>query len=99
MSLTDPFADPLANPLTVTTDYAPGQTAILTASGLAVGGTIEFSVAHVAAGGDGIIGTADDQLVHDLSGTTAPWTVIDGGVGDLDGVANGQIVTSWYVDR
>jgi uncharacterized repeat protein (TIGR01451 family) len=101
MSLTDPFGDPLASPLTVTTDYAdyaPGTTAIFTASNLAVGGTVEFSVAHVTAGGDGVIGTADDALFHDLSGTTAPWTVTDGGAGDLDGLANGQVVTGWYVN-
>jgi hypothetical protein len=98
MSLTDPFA----SPLTVTTDYsdyAPGSTAIFTAANLEIGGTVEFSVAHVTAGPDGIAGTADDQLRHDLSGTTSAWRVIDGGAGDLDGVANGVIVTSWQVGQ
>lgn len=101
MSLSDPLTNPLASPLTVTTDYsdyAPGQTAVLTANNVALGSAVEFSVTHVLPGADGILGTADDELSHDLSGTTSPWTIIDGGVGDLDGIANGQIVTSWYVN-
>src|SRR5262249_35485197 len=76
-----------------------GSTATFTATNVAVGDTVEFSVAHVDAGADGVVGTADDVLVHDLSGTTAPWTVTDGGAGDLDGIANGVIVTSWDVNQ
>src|SRR5262249_46371822 len=41
---------------------------------------------------------ADDVLTYDLTGTGTPWTVTDGGVGDLDGVRNGAIQTSWYVN-
>ena len=79
-------------------DYAPGETVGITASNVAVGGSVQFSVAHVNAGADGVVGTADDMLAHDLTGTVAPWTVTDGGAGDLDGLANGAIQTSWYVN-
>jgi hypothetical protein len=75
--------------LTVTTgqaDYAPGSTA----TDVAVADTLEFS--HINAGAD-----ADNFLAYDLSGTTAPWIVADGAQGDLDGTANGTIVTSWNV--
>jgi uncharacterized repeat protein (TIGR01451 family) len=98
MSLTDPFGNPLA----VTTDYsdyAPGSTAYFTASNIAIGGTVTFDVDHVVnVGGDGVAGTADDTLANDLSGTD-PWNVTDGGAGDLDGLANGIIVTSWSVNQ
>jgi uncharacterized repeat protein (TIGR01451 family) len=79
-------------------DYAPGSTATFTAYNVTVGATIEFSVAHVDPGADGIVGTADDVLTYDLTGTTAPWFVVDGGAGDLDGVANGIVTTSWSVN-
>jgi hypothetical protein len=88
--------------LTVSTDkpdYSPGQTATFTAANVPVGDAVKFSVAHVTAGNDGIIGTADDVYLHDISGTTQSWTVVDGGIGDLDGVANGKIVTSWQVHQ
>ena len=78
-------------------DYAPGTLATFTALNLVSGATVTFSVSHVDPGPDGIYGTADDGLLHDLSGTTAPWSVTDGGPGDLDGIANGVIVTSWNV--
>src|SRR5262249_18263793 len=70
-------------------DYAPGETVGITATNVAIGGSLVFTVAHVGAGPDGIIGTADDVLTYDLTGTGTPWTVTDGGVGDLDGVRNG----------
>ena len=88
--------------LTVTTDsfdYAPGTIATFTALNVVMGGAVTFSVAHVDPGPDGIVGTADDGLTHDLSGTTSPWSVTDGGLGDLDGIANGVIVTSWSVNQ
>jgi len=78
-------------------DYAPGSTATFTAANAALGGTVKFSVAHTDPGPDGIVGTADDGLLHDLTGTTDPWSVTDGGLGDLDGIANGVVVTSWDV--
>src|SRR3954453_12188559 len=87
--------------LAVTTnanDYAPGSTATFTATNVALGDTVTFSVAHLDPGPDGFVGTADDGLLHDLIGTTGPWSVTDGGLGDLDGIANGVIVTSWDVN-
>lgn len=63
-------------------DYAPGSTANFTAT-VGVGDTVTFNVTDVA-------GVA-------VSGTDQPWTVTDGGPGDLDGVANGVIQTSWAV--
>jgi uncharacterized repeat protein (TIGR01451 family) len=63
-------------------DYAPGSTATFTAN-VGVGDTVTFNVTDVA-------GTA-------VSGTNQPWTITDGGFGDLDGVANGVITTTWAV--
>ncbi|WP_229861865.1 DUF7507 domain-containing protein, partial [Pseudodonghicola xiamenensis] len=80
-------------------DYSPGDTATITASGVATGGSVTFEVDHVSdPGPDGIYGTADDTTV-DLGGDGhESWTVVDGGEGDLDGIANGVIVTEWYVN-
>ena len=96
MATTDPLAISI---ITDQPDYGPGETAYFTATTVTFGDTIDFSVAHVDPGADGIVGTADDTLVHDLTGTTGPWLVTDGGAGDLDGVANGVITTSWYVNQ
>jgi hypothetical protein len=85
--------------LTDQQDYAPGATALITAGGFSAGSTIEFRVQHVAdAGADGIFGTADDTVADLLGSGHDPWTVVDGGAGDLDGLANGSIVTTWYVN-
>jgi len=68
--------------LTVTTDqadYAPGSTATLTATDVAVADTLEFSVVDINAGAAGRAGTDDDFRAYDLGGTTAPWIVADGG--------------------
>ncbi|MBW0158070.1 hypothetical protein, partial [Sedimentimonas flavescens] len=80
-------------------DYAPGSTAFFTASGLEDGASVTFEVEHVSdAGEDGVLGTADDVVI-DLGGDGHDsWTVTDGGDGDLDGLANGTVVTSWYVN-
>src|SRR5258708_6940770 len=59
-------------------DYAPGSTATFTAN-VGVGDTVTFNVTDVA-------GTV-------VSGTNEPWSITDGGFGDLDGVANGVITT------
>ncbi|UVO39390.1 DUF11 domain-containing protein [Bradyrhizobium arachidis] len=59
---------------------------------------VEFTVAHDNPGPDGVVGTADDVITQDLTGTTQPWFVVDGGSGDLDGLANGVVMTSWYVN-
>src|SRR5262249_19521259 len=71
-------------------DYSPGQTVGITASDVAVGGAGPFHGEH---------GPANGRLAGDLTGTGTPWTIIDGGPGDLDGVANGVIQTSWYVNH
>ena len=80
-------------------DYAPGSTAIVTATGFSTGSTITFEVDHVLdAGTDGVYGTSDDTLAELGGSGHLPWSVTDGGAGDLDGLANGTIVTSWYVN-
>src|SRR5262249_54354406 len=79
-------------------DYAPDTTAYFTATNTTVGGAVDFMVDHLSPGEDGIYGTADDVLLSDgISGTGVTWTVVDGGPGDLDGVANGVVETSWQV--
>ena len=90
---------PLLTVITDQPDYSPGMVATFTASNAGVGDTLEFTVAHVEAGADGIIGTADDVLAYDISGTGTTSTVTDGGAGDLDGIANGVIVTNWAVNQ
>ncbi len=83
---------------TVTTDlpdYAPGETAHILASEFAVGETVAFQVLHT----DGVPNTG---------GGHEPWQVTDGVMGDfdgngtmdgdLDGVADGNIHTTWYVN-
>ncbi len=81
------------------TDYAPDSTAYLTSSGFAAGAAIEFQVLHVSgAGEDGVFGTLDD-VVEDLAGDGHDaWTVVDGSADDLDGMVNGSVMTSWYVN-
>ena len=74
---------------TVTTDqsdYPPGATAYITGSGFAVGETVQCQVLH-----------ADGTFDNTTSGAHAPWYVTDGGAGDLDGVADGTIKTTWLV--
>ena len=91
----------MSDTFTVTTDkadYAPGETAVFTASNVDTGSTVTFSVAHVNAGADGVYGTEDDQYTYDLTGTGIAWAVLDGGAGDLDGMTDGSVVTSWYVN-
>ena len=80
-------------------DYPPGSTATITARDFAVGSAVEFQVIHAAGpGADGVYGNADD-LPGDNSGQGhLPWVVVDGGAGDLDRLANGRIVTTWYVN-
>ncbi len=78
---------------TVTTDkldYGPGETAIITATGFAVGETVEFQVNHInpETGELEILGGFGHQ----------PWQITDGEVNDLDGVKNGEVVTEWYVN-
>jgi len=79
-------------------DYAPGATATITASNFSVGETVEFQVIHLDPGNDGRYGTADDVAGDNSGQGHLPWFVTDGGVGDLDGLANGTLVTRWYVN-
>src|SRR5262249_31754190 len=39
--------------------------------------------------------TVNLHVVRGDNTTYAPWSITDGGAGDLDGVANGSITTSW----
>jgi len=94
-------------------DYAPSSTATITAENFIIGSTLEFQVLHVIdSGGDGIYGTLDDVLGDNSGDGHDAWYVTDGvrtagadGVvgtaddqGDLDGVADGNITTTWYVN-
>ncbi|WJD71358.1 DUF5801 repeats-in-toxin domain-containing protein [Pseudomonas asiatica] len=92
---------PISSP-TVTTDlsdYSPGSTATITASGFAAGSTVAFEVDHVTdAGADKLWGTPDDVLATSSGEGHTPWYVTDGGADDLDGQVNGSITTSWYVN-
>src|SRR4051812_23636758 len=77
----------LASQIAVSTDlpdYAPGSTATFTAN-VSAGDTVTFNVV--------------DTTGAAVSGTNHPWTVTDGGVGDLDGIANGVIQTTWAVGQ
>src|SRR5262245_53442606 len=66
-------------------DYAPGATALISGSGFQVGETVQLQVVRT----DG---------VADSPPGNAAWQVTDGGSGDLDGHADGNIQTSWHVD-
>jgi uncharacterized repeat protein (TIGR01451 family) len=68
-------------------DYAPGATVTITASNFTPGSTILFEIADDKSdpGDDG------DADVYE------PFSVTDGGVRDLDGEANGTVVTTWVV--
>ena len=80
-------------------DYAPGSTAMITASGFAAGSTVTLEVDHaIGAGADGVWGTSDDVLDTNTGEGHEPWSVTDGGAGDLDGQVNGSVTTSWYVN-
>lgn len=63
-------------------DYAPGSTAEITATGVAVGGTVTFEIDHVSGPGeDGVYGTADDTIVELGGDGHDSWSVTDGGAG------------------
>ena len=87
---------------TVTTDlldYVPGSTAYITATGVSDGATVEFQASHaIGAGADGVWGTLDDELGDNSGAGHTSWSLTDGGAGDLDGIVNGVLQTSWYVD-
>ena len=66
-------------------DYAPSETAYISAAGFQIGEAVEFLVLHI----DGKPNTGNGHT---------PWTVTDGGPNDIDGQADGNIETSWFVD-
>ncbi len=66
-------------------DYAPSETAQISAAGFQIGEAVEFLVLHI----DGKPNTGNGHT---------PWTVTDGGPNDIDGQADGNIETSWFVD-
>jgi hypothetical protein len=84
-----------ANVCTDQPDYLPGEMAHIVATDFAIGETVQFQVLHND-------GTPNTGAGHE------PWQVTDGvrgdfnndGImdGDLDGVADGNILTTWYVN-
>ena len=99
------FLESRVNPTAIVStdllDYAPASTALITANNFMPGADVTFQVQHVLAGADGAFGTADDipdTILNSKGSGHEPWTVKDGGAGDLDGLANGAITTSWYVN-
>ncbi|MCK1335491.1 DUF4082 domain-containing protein [Bradyrhizobium sp. 38] len=79
-----------AGSLSVTTDhadYAPGSTATFTANGARFGAPITFQIADLPSA-PGIDGNADIYT---------PFTITDGGSGDMDGLLNGTVVARWQV--
>ncbi len=75
----------LATVVTDKLDYRPAETALITASDFQRGESVKFQVLHID-------GTPNTGNGHE------PWTVTDGGTGDLDGKRDGNISTSWFVD-
>jgi len=68
-------------------DYAPSETVTLTLSEVDPGSSFVFAVR------DSVSDPGDDGVANVYS----PFWVTDGGLGDLDGLVNGQIVTQWVV--
>jgi uncharacterized repeat protein (TIGR01451 family) len=80
-------------------DYPPGSTAIISANHFLPGSDITFQVVHIIGpGADGKLGTLDDILGNNTGDGHEAWIVTDGGIGDFDGIANGLVQTSWYVN-
>ena len=67
--------------------YPPGSTATFTATGLRSGASVTFQIADLPSA-PGANGIAD---------VYTPFTIKDGGAGDLDGLANGTVVAQWQV--
>ncbi|OSJ06813.1 DUF4082 domain-containing protein [Bradyrhizobium canariense] len=78
------------NSLFLTTDradYAPGSTATFSAAGIGSGASVTFNIADLVSA-PGANGIAD---------VYTPFTIKDGGIGDMDGLANGTVVAQWQV--
>ena len=77
-------------PLSVTTDkldYAPGETALFTVTGVTEGGAVTFDLAD----------DPDDPGDDGDADIYPSFTIVDGGALDLDGVADGSITAAWLV--
>src|SRR5262245_2337211 len=61
-------------------DYLPGETALISGAGFAVGAEVGLRIYN--------------EDVSDGGSGNAPWFVTDGGEGDLDGVADGNFQTT-----
>jgi hypothetical protein len=86
----DPITGLPLEELTVKTDqedYAPGSTAYITTTGFEPGSTIEFAIQE----------DPNDPGDDGIANIYEPFYVTDGGEGDLDGVADGNITTTWLV--
>ena len=70
-------------------DYAPGEIATITLIEIDQGMTFDFYIQEWSTD------TGDDGFAY----TYILTPVTDGGLGDLDGVKNGQIVTTWVVEQ
>jgi len=68
-------------------DTAPGRIVAISLSGIKIGSTYTFQVRHLP------YAPSANGEVH----ASKPFTVTDGGEGDLDGNRNGQIVTTWTI--
>ena len=104
-SLSLEFLEDRMNPSAIVStdllDYAPGATALISANNFMPGANVTFQVQHMLAGADDVFGTSDDMpdtLLNSSGSGHEPWIVTDGGPSDLDGLANGAISTSWYVN-
>lgn len=64
-------------------DYRPGETALISGKGFGVGEAIDLLVVRTDVGGPD---------------PGQAWTITDGGPRDLDGKADGNFSTTWYVD-
>ena len=77
----------MANITTNKQDYAPGETVEITLVDVTIGAIYTFHIADQSAD------PGDDGIAND-HGT---FTAVDGGAGDLDGLADGKITTTWTV--
>jgi T1SS-143 domain-containing protein len=80
-------ADPILAVITDKADYAPGEVATITVTGVSPGGEVRFSLK------DAPNDPGDDGDIDDYG----RFSVVDGGTGDGDGAVNGTVVAQWRV--
>lgn len=73
--------------MTNSADYAPGSTATFTVADIGSGASVTFNIADLSSA-PGANGIAD---------VYSPFTIKDGGIGDMDGLANGTVAAQWQV--